>query len=119
MSIEMPLVNRTNTLDLIALSGELDLLTCPEVREKLQARARMGRDLVLDLSGVSFFGATAMTLVEQLQVEATFAGGSCCLVGVPQQIFRVITLVGFDHVVPVSTRAHEAGLARFCRVDAT
>lgn len=107
MSIEMPLMRNTNTLDRIALSGELDLLNCPEVLVKLQARARAGRHLVLDVSEVSFFGAAAMALVEQVQLESIIAGGSVRLVGVPQQIMRVMTLIGFDKVVPVSAGGGE------------
>ena len=104
MSIEMPLMRNTNVLDLIVLSGELDLLTCPALLVKLQARARAGRQLVLDLSEVSFFGATAMALVEQVQLESIVAGGSVRLVGVPRQIMRVMTMIGFDKVVPISNK---------------
>ncbi|WP_169584645.1 STAS domain-containing protein [Antrihabitans stalactiti] len=94
-------------LDLIVLSGELDLLTCPALLVKLQARARAGRQLVLDLSEVSFFGATAMALVEQVQLESIVAGGSVRLVGVPRQIMRVMTMIGFDKVVPISSSGGE------------
>jgi anti-sigma B factor antagonist len=118
MSIQMPLMSNSNTLDLIAVSGALDLLTCPDLLDKLEARARTGRHLVLDLSEVSFFGAAAMTLVEHVHLTATAAGGSCRLVAVPPQILRVLTLVGFDLVVPVSARPHVGARGSFCRVDA-
>lgn len=100
MSVQVRLVSRAD-VDMIALDGELDMVTCPDVLDRLHARATAGRHLVIDLAGVVFFGAAAMTLMQTLHLAATGAGGSCRLVKVPPHIYRVMTLVGFERVVPV------------------
>lgn len=107
MSVSIRLAS-DNALDVIALQGDLDLASCPEVLEQLGTRALAGRHLVIDLAGVTMFGAAAMTLVQTLHCDATAAGGSCCLTAVPAQILRIMTLVGFEHIVPIVHDHHEA-----------
>ncbi|MBJ8347110.1 STAS domain-containing protein [Antrihabitans sp. YC2-6] len=107
MSVRIGRVS-ANSLDVIALQGDLDLESCPEVLKKVGDRALAGRHLKIDLSGVDLFGAAAMALVQTLHDQAVAAGGSCCLVAVPPRIIRVMAIVGFEDIVPVRNGPNES-----------
>ncbi|MER7706394.1 STAS domain-containing protein [Kitasatospora sp. NPDC097605] len=83
----------------VRLSGELDMLTAPDLVPELLGLADDGdRELVLDLSGVDFCDSTGADAF--LQVNRRLSKGNrLSLRGVPRQPARVLRLLGLNRSV--------------------
>ncbi|MFI6602381.1 STAS domain-containing protein [Nonomuraea sp. NPDC050536] len=77
----------------LSISGELDLATAQALRDiVLDALARHESTLVLDLSGVRFCDVVGLGVLRACAADAASSGGRLVLVGVPQQVRRVIEI---------------------------
>ncbi|MCW2690099.1 MAG: rsbV [Mycobacterium sp.] len=95
----------------VFLDGELDMCTAQRLLARLRPLAKTGRDLVVDVSGVSFFGSAGLAALTDVQRRATAAGGSMCLVDVPSPVWRMLALSGaHDRFAIVSGCEAWAGL---------
>jgi anti-anti-sigma factor len=86
----------------VVVTGELDLLTSPQLKDQLAALAEQKPSrLILDLTGVSFFDSSALNVVLHAQREA--GEQSYELAVVPSAaVSRVIDLTGVaDHLTVV------------------
>jgi anti-sigma B factor antagonist len=84
-----------------ALTGEIDLDNAPEVRRMLLECTDGGRDVLVDLSGVSYIDSSGIaSLVEALQ-NANSGGGALDLVAVSPQAMRVFELARLDKVFTI------------------
>lgn len=80
------------------LNGELDMSTAQCLVDRLRPVAMAGRDLVVDLAGISFFGTAALTALAELDRHATAAGGSVRLSQLPAPVRRLLAVTGTaDH----------------------
>ncbi|WP_406261900.1 STAS domain-containing protein [Actinacidiphila glaucinigra] len=59
----------------IALTGELDLETCPQVTTVTDELRLRGTTLRVDLSGVTFIGSTSLNMLLSLRLRAEAEGG--------------------------------------------
>ena len=66
-------VTGTSTIEVVAVSGELDALTVPILEGVLQAREGAGRVVQLDLSGVTFAGGAVLGLLTSGRYRLTAA----------------------------------------------
>jgi anti-anti-sigma factor len=73
----------------LRVRGEVDLLTSPEVERSLSIAVSTGRDVVLDLSGVSCFSAAGVGVLERRAAHATAA----LIVVTSPRVPRVLDLV--------------------------
>jgi anti-sigma B factor antagonist len=78
------------------LSGELDMSTVACLVDRLCPLAAMGRDIVVDLSGLSFLGTAGVVAFCELQRSATAAGGSVRLSEVPTPARRALAVTGMQ-----------------------
>jgi anti-anti-sigma factor len=106
-------------LIVVYVHGELDVDTDPRLRSRLAALVKMGvRDVVIDLSGVSFLGVHAMRVLidaHQLLVER---GGRLTLSSPSRMAQRVFELTGAADILgtDIAIRAqHPAFRAAFRR----
>jgi anti-sigma B factor antagonist len=76
------------------LNGELDMSTVRCLVERLRPIAAAGRDLVVDLAGISFFGTAGLGALDELDRYATAAGGSIRLSHVPALVWRLLAVTG-------------------------
>lgn len=74
------------------LSGELDAYTVSCLRARLTPVVMTGRDIIVDLAGLSFLGAAGLIALADLQREATMAGGSLRLTEPAPLLRRVLDL---------------------------
>jgi len=76
---------------LVAVSGEVDAATASNLFDDLASHLRDYRQLVLDLSGVEFFGAIGYSLLHRLHVYCTRASIDWVVVTGPeaQRLLRV------------------------------
>jgi anti-sigma B factor antagonist len=95
-------------VEVITFSGEHDLNTAPELRDKLAAVIRDRVPVVVDLSGAAFVDSSILgTLVDaRRQAEDREVGFAVAFTGGAQPVERVLEVTGLDSTLPVHpTRA--------------
>jgi anti-sigma B factor antagonist len=110
-----PFKVQSETLDgvqVIAVRGELDLSTAPELEQPLEAAMESaGSGLVIDLAGCEFIDSTGIALIvrawQQLGNDSNGADRNrfalCC---VNDQVQRLLDITGLGSAIPThSTRA--------------
>jgi len=99
-------ITRTETETIIAVEGEVDLYSSPELRKAvLKAVPKSGGGLAIDLGGVSYMDSSGVaTLVEGLR-SAKKHDKSFVLVGPSSAVMKVLELARLDRVFDVRTDA--------------
>lgn len=96
----------------IALAGEIDLENAGEVRKALLASLKQKKDLLIDLSAVSYIDSSGIaSLVEGLQV-ARKQKNELSLVSVSARALRVLELARLDKVFTIHADVSAALAAR-------
>lgn len=86
---------------IVELGGEIDLDRAPEVRAMLLDCIKRGRDVLVDLSGVSYIDSSGIaSLVEALQ-GAGRNGIALGLVSISPMALRVFQLARLDKVFTI------------------
>jgi anti-anti-sigma factor len=79
----------------LALSGELDLSSAPEVAQAItEARPESGRRLLLDLGRLSFMDSTGVSVLVRAKQDADASGWLIAVRGATGQVRRLLELVG-------------------------
>ncbi|MFF3484656.1 STAS domain-containing protein [Streptomyces sp. NPDC002701] len=116
-----PLTLRTRTTPggaVVELAGDLDHHTALEVRAALPALGlRAGRQLVLDLGGVTFCDSSGITALIAARNHALTAGAGFALAAVPDRVGRIFRIVGLDQVFSCHPTARAAEAAWPCAPD--
>jgi anti-sigma B factor antagonist len=98
-------------IQLIAVEGELDLSSSSELRRRVEAALREGRNsIVLDLSGVTHMDSTglaALIAAHQLTAERR---GRLALVITSESVRRTVEVRGLDRLFTIAVGRDE-GLA--------
>jgi anti-sigma B factor antagonist len=90
------------SLATVALDGEIDIATCPAVRESLTAAISAGNvRLAVDMSAVSFIDAGGIGALVAAANAARSAGGGLSLVAPSWQVRRLLDVLQMDQVLPV------------------
>jgi anti-sigma B factor antagonist len=98
----------------IAVSGELDLNTAPQLEERLEAAlAAGGSGLLLDLSGCEFIDSTGIGLIvrawQRLDADPDSDGeGRFALCGLSDQVRRLLEITGLQSSIPTYRSRDEA-----------
>nr|WP_298681792.1 STAS domain-containing protein [uncultured Dongia sp.] len=96
----------------IALEGEIDLENAGEVRKALLTNLKQKKDLLIDLSAVTYIDSSGIaSLVEGLQV-ARKQKNELSLVAVSPRALRVLELARLDKVFAIHTDVAAALAAR-------
>ena len=90
----------------VRLTGDLDLACAPLLKRLLTPMARAGRDVVLDLGGVTFLDCSGVTALLRAHRLVQARGGSLTLRHVSPRVRRVIELTRAP--LPVSASIDEA-----------
>ncbi len=91
----------------LGLEGEIDLSCSPDARKQILAVLSKGRDLLVDLSEVSYIDSSGVaSLVEGYQT-AKKAGQKFGLVGVSDAAMSVLQLARLDKVFPIHASVEE------------
>ncbi len=96
-------------LQVVQLSGEIDMRSSPELREILAEHAEQKRSaLLLDLSGVEYIDSSGLaTMVEYMQRSLTF-GGRFGVSGLSDRLRTIFDLARLGEVFPIFTSLDEA-----------
>jgi anti-sigma B factor antagonist len=93
----------------ITLRGEVDLFTCPVLRNSLRARTHeAGRLLIVDLTGVTFFGAAGLAALAAARGAALTEGFGLCLIARTRPVLMPLNVTGFDSMVDIYPDLAEA-----------
>jgi len=93
----------------LAVRGEVDVSTAPDVRERLLALAEAGTTLaVVDLSEVSFVDSTALGVLVSGVKRLRNNGGDLRLVVTQPHIAKVFEITGLTEVFKIFPTADEA-----------
>jgi anti-sigma B factor antagonist len=95
----------------LAVRGELDLYSTPQLTAELESIAGETTNVVVDLSEVSFMDSTALGAVLLASRRLRDADRRLALVSPVAATTKLLTMVGIDRVVPVVETRDEA-LAR-------
>ena len=92
----------------VAVGGELDMHTVVPLREKLDDVVELGgRNVLIDLSGVSFLESTTLALLVDTARELRSTGGQLVLVADDRRVIRAIQLTGLEGVLNVQSSLPE------------
>ncbi|MFC9819562.1 STAS domain-containing protein [Streptomyces erythrochromogenes] len=87
----------------IALAGELDFHTAGRVEPRLAELAGCGhRNMVLDLSGISFCDSSGIELFLRLHQGCGSSGMRLLLCDVPPLLVKSMRVLGVDRGLPLS-----------------
>jgi len=80
----------------VAVLGELDIATVPRFSARMGELVRRGhvRELVIDLSGLTFIDAGGLRALTELRSRVERDGAVLVLDGVPAQVRRLIAIIG-------------------------
>jgi anti-sigma B factor antagonist len=83
----------------LAVGGEVDVYSAPNVREKLQSMITTEEpDLIVDLSAISFIDSTGLGVLVGGQNRSAEAGGSLRLVCAQERVLKLFRITGLDEV---------------------
>ena len=92
----------TESVAVIALSGEVDIYTAPRFKERMLELLDSGvTDLVVDLTQVSFIDSTALGVLIGGVRRVNSSGGSMALVVTSRPVQRVLSITGLDRVFSI------------------
>jgi anti-sigma B factor antagonist len=92
----------------VAVGGELDMYTVMPLRKKLDDVLELGgRNVLIDLSGVSFLESTTLALLVDTARELRTTGGQLVLVADDGPVIRAIQLTGLEGVLNVQSSLPE------------
>jgi anti-sigma B factor antagonist len=82
----------------IRLAGDLDLGTAPQLKQAIDAYARTGQTITIDLREVTFIDSMGLAALVRARHRALARGAELRLVAPPAPISRVFELSRLDRV---------------------
>jgi anti-sigma B factor antagonist len=86
----------------VALAGDIDIHTAPEIRDRLaQLRSAGSTSVVVDLSGVNFLDSSALGALVAAHRDFTDAGGSLKIAAPRAHVLKVFRITRLSDVIPL------------------
>lgn len=100
---------KQDEIDIVEVSGVVDLDSSPGFREKLQELTRnRSKTIIVEMSGIDYIDSSGIaTLVECYQILRTY-NGSLYLAGMTPEIMEVFTLARLHRVFTILETLDEA-----------
>ncbi|HZD69574.1 MAG TPA: STAS domain-containing protein [Actinomycetes bacterium] len=96
---------------LVHVSGEVDLATCPQLRDVLAELIGQGEHhLIVDLEHVTFLDSSGIGVLASALRRIREHGGSLCLTAPKPQVRRVLELTGITKLLPIYANLDEASI---------
>ena len=95
-----------DTRQVVAVAGEIDLFTAPELKQKLTDAIESGKNrIVVDLSDTTFLDSTALGVLIGAVKRLRSREGALVIVNVDQNIAKTFEITGLDQIFTIlSTR---------------
>jgi anti-sigma B factor antagonist len=92
----------------VHVGGEVDVYTAPALRRYLDEQIHRGcRDLVIDLSGVTFLDSTGLGVLVGRLKAMRMQGGVLRLAGPTERVVKVFSITGLDRVFDIVASFHD------------
>lgn len=91
-------VERLSGCVVVRVSGELDLLTSPRLRDAVDVAAGFSPHIVVDLSALTMLDSTGLAVLVYAQSMASRRGSRLALVGVVRSLTTVLRMTRLDGV---------------------
>ncbi|MBC3190551.1 STAS domain-containing protein [Pseudonocardia sp. C8] len=85
----------------IAVGGELDMLTAPELRREVSERIPAASLVVLELGGVRFLGTSGLAALIEIREQAHRAGVELRIACTERRVLRPLGLAGLHHLFDI------------------
>jgi anti-sigma B factor antagonist len=82
----------------VRLAGDIDLGTAPLLKQAVDAHARTGQTLTIDLRDVGFIDSMGLAALVRAQHRAAARGASLQLVAPPERVRSVFRLTRLDRI---------------------
>jgi anti-sigma B factor antagonist len=92
----------------LSVSGEVDMLTAPQLRADVLRHLDAGDTLVLDLSGVSFLGSAGLAVLVEASQQGKRRGTAFRVVAVERAVTRPLAATGLGDVFGVFESVDQA-----------
>lgn len=92
----------------VAVGGELDLHTAPELASALESAQAASGALVVDCTEVGFMDSTGLSVFVAAHQRAREAGASLGVVVAEPAVRKVFAITGIDAVIPIHDRLDSA-----------
>jgi len=99
-------VRTTPAPTLVTVAGEIDVLTAPQLRDRVLPLP--DGDLVLDISGVRLCAAAGLRVMLELQDRRARMGAKLVLAAPAPTVRRVLCVTGLDKTLPVAVSVEDA-----------
>ncbi|GAB3297992.1 STAS domain-containing protein [Parasphingorhabdus pacifica] len=107
-------------LAVLAVIGELDTVTTPQLAEVLWPRLQTKlTTLVFDLSEVTFLGVDALQLLARAHSYATYCGTTLCVINSTPTVERALAAASLDTTLPCFASLLTARTALATRAEGT
>jgi len=94
----------------IALDGELDLASAPDLAELAGELVRNGADnIIVDAQRLSFCDSSGLRILVSIANELRPTGGRVAIVNPQQVVLRVLELTGLDRTVMIDWDPPQGG----------
>src|SRR5918998_380158 len=101
MSVDFAITDRKvdSTTHIVSVSGEIDLFTAPEFKQRMSAPIDAGRsNIVVDLSGTTFIDSSSLGVLIGAHRRLKLRGGSLVVVCDNEAIVKTFRITGLDGV---------------------
>lgn len=108
MELEIP-DSEVNGWTVVAASGEIDVATAPELRDRLVQLITDGATrVVMDLENVDFIDSTGLGVLVGAARRARAADGDLRLVCTNSRILKIFGVTGLDEVFEIAASVDDA-----------
>ena len=98
--------SRTNGTAVVAVRGDVDLYTAPQLWETIDAAiAGTPHELVIDLSGVSFLDSSGLSVLLRAHKRLRPIDGTVVIRGAADQVFMTLDVTKLTSVLAVEAPA--------------
>ena len=101
-------ISDQNGVQVVAISGEVDLSTSPQVRDALLECIKGAKSVVVDLSGVSYIDSSGVASLVEAYQTAKSKGLGFALAQISETPLRVLKLARLDQVFVIHDTVDEA-----------
>jgi anti-sigma B factor antagonist len=111
MAVEFEISDRKVDDDthVIAVTGEIDLFTAPEFKQRMSALIDAGRSrLVVDLSETTFIDSSSLGVLIGAHRRLKLRGGALLVVSDNEAITKTFKITGLDGVFTLTSSVDEA-----------
>ncbi|WP_329493589.1 STAS domain-containing protein [Kitasatospora herbaricolor] len=88
--------DKHSTVAVVRAHGDIDLDTAPALHRRLEAALREHRDVVLDLSQVTFMDCAGLGVLVDARDQADRHGGHLVLRAVGPDVLRLLRITGLE-----------------------